>query len=105
MIDHISIAMISIAFMKVLVAIMLVNVVQNAMKSLVNTFNQVVVNLSRFNRLIHQLFIFFQLLSMFSHMDKVHFDYDIDMVDRIYIDNGMHMVYHNQSSKIDQMEQ
>jgi len=38
-------------------------------------------------------------------MDKVHFDYDIDMVDYIYIDNEMCMVVHNQLLKIDQMEQ
>jgi len=29
-------------------------------------------------------------------MDKVYLDYDIDMVDQIYIDNEMHKVYHNQ---------
>ena len=38
-------------------------------------------------------------------MDKVYLDYYIGMVDRVYIDNGMHRVFHNQSWKIDQMEQ
>lgn len=38
-------------------------------------------------------------------MDKVCLDYDNGMVDQIYIDNEMHMIYHSQWSKNDRMEQ
>jgi hypothetical protein len=38
-------------------------------------------------------------------MHNVYFDYDIDMVDQIYIDNDMHKDYHNQQPKNDHMEQ
>lgn len=38
-------------------------------------------------------------------MDKVYLDYDIGMVHQVYNDNEMHRVCHNQSWKIDRMEQ
>jgi hypothetical protein len=38
-------------------------------------------------------------------MHNVYFDYDIDMVHQIYIDNDMHKDYHSQQPKNDHMEQ
>ena len=104
-IDRCSIAGISFVFIRVLVAITSLNVVLNAMKSPVNKkFNRMPARCS-LNRSIHWSFILFQFFSMFWHMHRVYLDYDIGMVDRIYIDNGMHTVCHNQLRKIDRMEQ